>query len=71
MAKRLVEIDDDTLEEARKALGTSTIKDTVNAALAESVKAARRRVISPEDLMRFAEACKDLGDPEVMARAWQ
>jgi len=70
VAKRLVEIDDEVLENARRALGTSTIKDTVNTALEESVKAARRRAITPENLRRFAEATRDLGDPEVMAKAW-
>lgn len=71
MTKRLVEIDDEVLEDARRVLGTLTIKDTVNTALAESVKAARRRAITKEDLQRFAEASKDLGDPEVMAKAWE
>lgn len=71
MTKRLVEIDDQVLEDARQALGTVTIKDTVNTALEESVKAAYRRAITQEDLQRFAEACKDLGDPEVMAKAWE
>jgi Arc/MetJ family transcription regulator len=71
MTKRLVEIDDEVLEDARRLLGTATIKDTVNMALAESVKAARRQAITLEDLQRFAEACKDLGDPEVMAKAWE
>lgn len=70
MTKRLVEIDDVVLEDARRALGTATIKDTVNRALEEAVKAEYRRAITPEDLERFAEACKDLGDPEVMAKAW-
>lgn len=71
MAKRLVEIDDETLEEARRALGTSTIKDTVNTALVEAVKSAHRRAITAEDLMRAGELLQDLGDPEVMARAWE
>lgn len=71
MSKRLVDIDDDVLEQARQVLGTSTLKDTVNTALAESVRAAHRRALTSEDLRRFAEAAKDLGDPEVMARAWE
>ena len=33
MTKRLVDIDDDTLEAARSRLGTPTIKATVNEAL--------------------------------------
>lgn len=70
MTKRLVEIDDEVLEEARRLLGTATIKDTVNTALAESVKAARRQAITKEDLQRVGELLQDLGDPEVMAKAW-
>ena len=71
MTKRLVEIDDKVLDDARQALGTVTIKDTVNTALKEAAAAAHRRGITKEDLRRFTEACKDLGDPEVMAKAWE
>ena len=71
MTKQIVDIDDELLDEARRALGTSTIKDTVNSALVETASAARRRAITAEDLQRFAEAARDLADPEVMARAWQ
>lgn len=71
MTKRLVEIDDKVLDDARQALGTVTIKDTVNTALKEAAAAAHRRRITKEDLRRFTEACKDLGDPEVMAKAWE
>lgn len=71
MTKRLVDIDDEVLEQARAALGTVTLKDTVNASLAETAKAAYRRAITREDLQRFAEAARDLGDPEIMARAWE
>lgn len=70
VTKRLVEIDDEVLEDTRRALGTVTIKDTVTTALVEAVKASNRRGITKEDLRRFTEACKDLGDPEVMAKAW-
>jgi hypothetical protein len=28
-------------------------------------------VVTVQDLARFAEVCADLGDPEVMSRAWQ
>ncbi len=71
MTKRLVEIDDEVLEDARRLLGTSTIKDTVNTALAESVRLARSRAITKEDLRRFVEATPDLRNPEIMARAWE
>ncbi len=41
MAKTLIDIDEDLLREAMVALGTSTKKDTVNAALASVAEAAR------------------------------
>ncbi len=71
MTKRLVDIDDNVLAEARAALGTSTLKDTVNGALHETALAARRRAITAESLKEFAELARDLGDPEIMAKAWE
>lgn len=71
MVKRLVDIDDEVLEEARALLGTRTLKETVNRALQETVEAARRRSVTTEDLQRVGELMRDLGDPEVMARAWE
>ena len=71
MTKRLVDIDDDLLEQARLHLGTTTLKETVNSALQETVKAARRRAITHDDLRIFADAARDLGDPQVMAKAWE
>lgn len=70
MTKRLVDIDDEVLARAREVLGTSTLKDTVNAALEESVVAARRRVLTSEDLIRVGALLSDLGDPEIMEKAW-
>jgi Arc/MetJ family transcription regulator len=68
MTKRLIDIDDDLLRVAKETLGTKTMKDTVNTALAEVVRAALRRhhaerLASMEGL--------DLDDPEVMADAWR
>ena len=72
MTKRLVDIDDATLDEARRVLGTDTIKDTVNTALAETVRAVeRRRHVDRDALRRFAAASKDLADEEIMADAWR
>lgn len=72
MTKRLVEIDDDVLEAARRALHTETIKDTVNTALRDSVHAATRREhLDRAALARFAAASKDLLDEDVMAQAWR
>jgi Arc/MetJ family transcription regulator len=71
MTKRLVDVDDEVLAEARKVLGTTTLKDTVNTSLRETVAAARRRQITHEDLRRVGELLVDLGDPQVMAKAWE
>ena len=71
MTKRLVDVDDEVLQEARTVLGTATLKDTVNESLRETVRAARRRQITVEDLQRVGELLTDLGDPEVMAKAWE
>ncbi len=68
MAKTLVDIDEALLAQAQEALGTSTKKETINRALAEVVAVtARRREIERLDRGTYA----DLGDPEVMRRAWQ
>jgi Arc/MetJ family transcription regulator len=68
MAKTLIEIDDEYLAAAQQALGTSTKKDTVNAALREvTALAARRR-----DLQRLtSRSLPDLEDEDVMRSAWQ
>jgi Arc/MetJ family transcription regulator len=70
MTKRLVDIDDEILEEARRALGTTTLKDTVNQSLQSTVRVHRRTEITREDLQRVGELLVDLRDPEVMAKAW-
>jgi Arc/MetJ family transcription regulator len=67
MSKRLVDIDDELLDEATAILGASTMKEAVNRSLEEVVLAARRR--------RHADRLSDmhgldLADPEVMAGAW-
>jgi Arc/MetJ family transcription regulator len=41
MAKHLVDLDENALDDARRELGTSTIKDTINLALRRA--GARRR----------------------------
>ena len=43
VTKRLIELDDDLLVDAQRALNTTGITDTVRAALEESVKSAARR----------------------------
>ncbi|MET9212325.1 MULTISPECIES: DUF2191 domain-containing protein [unclassified Nocardia] len=42
MTKRLIEIDDELLESAQDALGTSGVSDTVRAALRSATVAAAR-----------------------------
>lgn len=72
MTKRLVDIEDEALEEARRILGTRTIKDTVNTALHETIRAAQRQQhLDRAALRRFAAAARDLGDEDVMADAWR
>ena len=72
MTKRLIDVDDDVLQAARRVLGTATIKDTVNSALRASVEAAERRQhLDVSSLKRFAEAARDLRDDDVMAEAWR
>lgn len=70
MTKRLVDVDDEALEAARRAFGTATLKDTVNVALRKAVE-NERPPLTMDDLKAFAEVTKDLRDPEVMARAWK
>ena len=67
MTRTLIDIDDDKLEAAKRALGTSTKVETVNRALAE-VGARKARLAFLDDLDR---AAVDLADPEVMRGAWR
>ena len=68
MTKRLVDIDDADLAAARDALETSTIKDTVTAALRVAVAQAARR----SEIERLTSGpLADLADPEVMDSAWR
>jgi Arc/MetJ family transcription regulator len=57
MMKRLVDIDDDLLEQARTIAGTNTIKDTVNAAL--------RRLVDDERVSRHIERLRGPGALDV------
>lgn len=68
MSKRLVDIDDDLLEEATAVLGASTMKEAVNRSLESVVLAARRR----RHAHRLQEMRGlDLDDPKVMSGAWR
>jgi Arc/MetJ family transcription regulator len=56
VAKTLVDIDDELLDEATTALGTATKKDTVNEALRQAVELSReRRRRALENLQRMAD----------------
>jgi Arc/MetJ family transcription regulator len=68
MAKTLIDVNEEDLAAAARALNTETKKDTVNGALrAVAALAARRR-----DLQRLvAGGLPDLEDAEVMHAAWQ
>lgn len=55
MSRLLVEVDDDALAEAQRVLGTSTKKETVNAALVE-VSQRLRRVRALDKLAAMGEA---------------
>lgn len=68
MSKRLVDIDDDLLDEAASILGATTMKDTVNRSLETVVLASRRR--------RHADRLEsmrglDLAKPRIMSGAWR
>ena len=54
MSKLLIEVDDEALAEAQQLLGTSTKKETVNAALAE-VARRLKRVRALNSLSEMAE----------------
>lgn len=69
MTKTLVDIDDELLEAAREALGTSTKKDTVNAALREVI-AMQRRSQAADDLVEWLGR-NDPWDDSVRDRAWR
>jgi Arc/MetJ family transcription regulator len=63
VTKRLVDVDDDALSEAERRLGTTTLKDTVNAALrvaADMVDSARDHALA-----RLTEMAK-AGDFDVL-----
>ena len=69
MAKTLVDIDDALLEAAREVLGTSTKKDTVNAALREVLAAQeRRRAVTA--LFEWTSRHEPL-DRDARLRAWR
>ena len=68
MRKTSVDVDDLLLEQVRDVLGTSSIKETIDSALREVMRAeARRQEIRALAVMDGL----DLADGEVMAKAWR
>ena len=68
MTKRLVDIEDDLLDEVRVLTGAATMKEAVNAALQEVIDSELRR----RHLQRLeAGTGTDLADDEVMRDAWR
>lgn len=66
--KTSVEIDEQLLAAAQRILATRTIRETIEAAFRELVRAqARRDEVSALTTMEGL----DLADPEIMARAWR
>jgi Arc/MetJ family transcription regulator len=66
--KTSVAIDTELLERAKKLLGASTVRETIHLALLEVLRSRAR-----EDEVAALSTMKglDLGDREVMARAWR
>jgi Arc/MetJ family transcription regulator len=64
--KTTLELDDEKVARAATALGTRTLRETVDRSLDEVIaRAARERLIE-----RFSEPT-DLADPDVMRQAWE
>lgn len=67
MHKTALRLDEELLAQARQVLGTNTTTETIHAALSEVV--ARRGRERLFDRLRTQDGI-DLGDDEVMSRAW-
>jgi len=66
--KTSFEIDTKKVAAAKEALGTKTLTDTVDAALAEVVKLRQRRQLVE---LLFRPGALALDDAEAMGRAWR
>jgi Arc/MetJ family transcription regulator len=55
VAKHLVDIDEDVLDDAKRELGTSTIKDTINLALRRASAQRRDDVKRQLDVLAHAD----------------
>ncbi len=54
MAKTLVDVDEEVLQRAQEALGTTTKKDTINQALAEVVAEREQRAALRREVERLS-----------------
>ena len=68
LRKTSVEIDDQLVAEAKRILGTSSIKDTIDGALRELIQREAQR---EEVRALTTKDCLDLADESVMAKAWR
>jgi len=66
--KTSFEIDTHKVAAAKEVLGTKTLTDTVDAALAEVVKLRQRRQLVE---LLFRSGALALDDPETMSGAWR
>lgn len=66
--KTSVTVDEELLDQARRVLKTDTIKETINGALLEVVRAEARR--QEVEALRSMDGL-DLDDEEVMDGAWR
>jgi Arc/MetJ family transcription regulator len=68
MTKRQIDIDDDLLDQVRTILGTKTIKDTVNSALAEIL---RWEADAAEVHRWLDDPDRDLRELETLKQKWR
>lgn len=66
--KTSFEIDPAKVEAAKEALGTRTLTETVDAALAEVVKVRQRKTLLE---LLFRPGALELDDPDVTSGAWR
>lgn len=66
--KTSFEIDTEKVSAAKEVLGTSTLTETVDAALSEVVKLQQRRRLLE---LLTAPGVLELDDPDVMSGAWR
>ena len=66
--KTSFEVDFDKVETVKAVLGTSTLTDTVDAALDEVIKLQQRQRLVE---LLFTKGRLQLDDPDVMAGAWR